>query len=78
MRVYKSQLKDYGLTPKMIEDLGPPDEHGYNPYQPRGRTCEYDLDRVLRFVREREPEIRAARERRDRRKASQGMTGATG
>lgn len=70
MRVYKYQLKDYGLTPRMIEDLGPPDDYGYNPYHPRGHTCEYDLDRVLKFVSEHEAEIRAARERRKRRKAS--------
>lgn len=67
--VYKSTLsREYGLTPSMIEELGPPDDYCENPYYPRtGVAYLYSVERVEAWIGanvERVEKARASREKR--------------
>lgn len=49
--VYTSTVRrKYGLTPKMIAELGPPDDIVENPHYRRGDACLYRVDRVVAWV----------------------------
>lgn len=51
-RVYKSTLiREYGLTPSMIEELGPPDEFVDNPHYRNGPLASlYSVERVENWI----------------------------
>ncbi len=70
--VYKSTLsKVYGLTPSMIEELGPPDTVIENPYYPSVREANlYLIARVEDWISENKERVEKARVSRAKRSAS--------
>ncbi len=70
--VYKSTLsKVYGLTPRMIYELGEPDETCDNPYYQNGAPASlYLIERVESWVEANKERVAKARESRARRSAA--------
>ncbi len=68
---YKAQLRrECGLTPAMVEDLGPPDRDRVNPFNAHGRPARlYRVDRVEAWVNQNKERVEKAK--RDRVKRSE-------
>jgi hypothetical protein len=70
--VYKTTLRTvYGLTPRMIEELDPPDKYCDNPHRPSGPLANlYLIERVEAWIDEHNEEVAKARASRARRSAA--------
>lgn len=64
-------MRDYGLTPSMVDELGPPDDYCDNPYYARGATASlYRVERVEKWVSENEDRLEKAKANRAKRSAA--------
>lgn len=70
--IYKSTvMRDYGLTPSMVDELGPPDDYCDNPYYAGGATASlYKVERVEKWVAENEERLEKAKANRATRSAT--------
>jgi len=70
--VYKATLRTvYGLTPRIIEELDPPDEYCVNPHYQSGPPANlYLIERVEAWIDEHKDEVEDARASRAKRSAS--------
>jgi hypothetical protein len=70
--VYKATLgRVYGLTPRMIEELEPPDELCDNPHYPSGPPANlYLIERVEAWIDEHKEEVEKAKSSRGKRSAA--------
>lgn len=70
--VYKTTLsKVYGLTPRMIEELEPPDDYCVNPHYKSGPPANlFLIERVEAWIDEHEDEVEKARASRAKRSAA--------